>query len=116
MRRLLQGSQAQNTFNSGDSVVETRFAEPSQGWPNSFETHPYDFIGRDVYMSDQERAEHVGAMVEAGYADRVLLSSDLVGKAALKRYEGRGYADVLRRFVPLLEGAGLGEATIRGGS
>lgn len=74
----------------------------------------YDLIGRDAYMSDQERAEYVRAMVEAGYADRVLLSSDLARKAALKRYGGRGYADVLRRFVPLLRGIGLGEATIRG--
>jgi hypothetical protein len=43
LRRLRQGFQAQNTFDNEDSAVETRFAEPSQGWPNSFETHPFDF-------------------------------------------------------------------------
>ena len=55
LRRLRQGFQAQDAFGNGDFVVETRFAEASQGWPNSSETHPNAPNG----LSEPEPGEHV---------------------------------------------------------
>jgi phosphotriesterase-related protein len=52
-----------------------------------------------------------GNRVEAGHADKLLLSADFTGQRTLDG--GPGYGRTLTVFVPLLRKAGVDEATIR---
>jgi phosphotriesterase-related protein len=52
------------------------------------------------------------AVLEAGYEDHILLSSDLGRTQDLKSNWGAGYATVLTVFVPKLRYAGVKEATL----
>jgi phosphotriesterase-related protein len=80
----------------------------------------YDNIGIDWYYPgtdyqtpcDHEQAQAVLALIEAGYADRLLLSSDVFIKMQLMRYGGFGYAHVLRNFLPRLRRVGVEESAI----
>jgi phosphotriesterase-related protein len=75
----------------------------------------YDMVGAELFYADQgvqctsdeEDARHVAALVEAGYGDRVLVSSDVFIKSLLRRYGGPGYGHVLQYFVPRLRRHGL---------
>ncbi|WP_062014531.1 phosphotriesterase [Aureimonas sp. AU4] len=75
----------------------------------------YDMIGMDYYYADQdaqcpsdeENARAIRALVDAGLADRLLLSQDVFLKMMLTRYGGFGYAYVLRHFVPRLMRHGI---------
>lgn len=80
----------------------------------------YDMIGMDYYYADQdaqspsdeENARAIRALVDAGFADRVLLSQDVFLKMMLTRYGGFGYGYVLRHFVPRLLRHGVERAVI----
>ncbi|TFF24816.1 phosphotriesterase [Jiella endophytica] len=80
----------------------------------------YDMIGMDFYYADQdaqspsdeENARAIRTLVDAGFADRVLLSQDVFLKIMLTRFGGFGYAHILRHFVPRLKRHGVDEATI----
>ncbi|MEV7009447.1 aryldialkylphosphatase [Streptosporangium sp. NPDC051022] len=52
-------------------------------------------------------------LVEAGYADRLLLSSGLSKVSEIERYGGAGYSHLFRTFLPRLREAGIDEGTIR---
>jgi phosphotriesterase-related protein len=52
-------------------------------------------------------------LIEAGYADRLLLSQDVCTKVQLKRYGGTGYSYLLETFLPHLRNRGVSEAHIR---
>jgi phosphotriesterase-related protein len=77
----------------------------------------YDMIGMDFFYADQqvqcpsdeEAARAIVRLVEAGYADRILLSHDVFLKMMLTRYGGNGYAYIPRHFLPRLQHHGLGE-------
>ena len=64
--------------------------------------------------TDARQTPIVQAMLDAGYADRVLLSSDFSNSRLLKHNGGPGYAVTLTAFVPLLRKAGVDEKTIHG--
>lgn len=80
----------------------------------------YDMIGMDYYYADQdaqcpsdeENARAIHHLVDAGFADRILLSQDVFLKMMLTRYGGFGYAHVLRHFVPRLKRRGVEDAVI----
>ncbi|MEX6508957.1 phosphotriesterase [Jiella sp. M17.18] len=80
----------------------------------------YDMIGMDYYYADQdaqspsdeENARAIRTLVDAGFADKVLLSQDVFLKMMLTRFGGFGYAHVLRHFVPRLKRHGVDEVTI----
>ena len=75
----------------------------------------YDMVGAEVFYADQgvqctsdeEDARHITALVEAGYGERLLVSSDVFLKSLLRRYGGPGYGHVLQYFVPRLRRQGL---------
>ena len=77
-------------------------------------------IGMDYYYADQdaqspsdeENARAIAALVERGFADRILLSQDVFLKMMLTRYGGFGYGHVLRNFVPRLRRLGMEDAAI----
>lgn len=75
----------------------------------------YDMVGAGLYYADQgvqcpsdeDDAENIAALVRGGFADRLLVSSDIFLKCLLRRYGGPGYGHVLQYFVPRLARHGL---------
>ena len=57
--------------------------------------------------------DNATAMVDAGYEDQLLLSSDLGRPQDFKANWGSGYSTVVTVFVPKLRYAGVKEATIQ---
>ena len=55
----------------------------------------------------------VMTLINAGYADNVMLSSDLARPNAIKRNDGPGYAKTLTVFVPKLKQAGASDEVLR---
>ena len=58
-------------------------------------------------------AEAIPKLIEAGYADRILLSQDVSAKMQLKKYGGTGYSFLLERFLPELRTRGVSEDHIQ---
>ena len=81
----------------------------------------YDMIGSELFYADQgvqctsdeEDAQHIAELVDAGVGPRVLLSSDIFLKSLLRRYGGPGYGHVLQYFVPRLRRYGLDSEAIQ---
>lgn len=71
------------------------------------------FLPHAPDQPDSARVAMFVAMVEAGYEDHLMLSSDLGRVQDLKSNWGAGYATVLSVFVPKLRYAGVKDATIR---
>ena len=75
----------------------------------------YDMIGMDYYYADQsaqspsdeDNARAIRALVDAGYANHLLLSQDVFLKMMLTRYGGFGYGYILKHFLPRLRRHGL---------
>jgi phosphotriesterase-related protein len=59
------------------------------------------------FPSDRVRAKALKVLVDAGIADRLLLSQDVCSKVDLMRYGGFGYGHILRTFSRDLEEAGV---------
>ncbi|GAA1549964.1 phosphotriesterase [Actinomadura kijaniata] len=57
---------------------------------------------------------NVMELLDAGHADRVLLSTGVARMARLRRYGGDGYGYLFDRFLPALRAAGADEATLTG--
>lgn len=64
-------------------------------------------------LTDRERVELVVGLVDAGFADKILLSSSATGAAFGAPANDIPYTHVLSAFGPLLRSAGLGEDTVR---
>lgn len=74
----------------------------------------FDQISKTKYASDEARAEMVKQLVDAGYADQVLLSGDLARKSYLKAYGGGpGWSYLVESFPLVLMDAGLDAPTVR---
>lgn len=75
----------------------------------------YDMVGAELFYADQgvqctsdeEDAANIAALVRGGFAEQLLVSSDIFLKCLLRRYGGPGYGHVLQYFVPRLERHGL---------
>ncbi|MDV8148798.1 phosphotriesterase [Arthrobacter sp. B10-11] len=65
------------------------------------------------YLSDHERAELVLELVEAGHADKIILSGNSIGVAKGLPEYNLPYSHVLTTFVPFLRARGLGEDDAR---
>ena len=72
-----------------------------------------DTVGKTSYAPDTRRVAYVKGLVEAGLADRVLLSCDISRKAYLRKSGGQGYAHLIRIFLPMLLAEGIAPFTIR---
>jgi phosphotriesterase-related protein len=75
------------------------------------------FVGFDrvtiALVSDAQKATTIMAMVEAGYASHVLLSSDFYSGRSLKKNGGPGIAQTVTVFGPMLLKAGMPEAMLK---
>jgi phosphotriesterase-related protein len=90
----------------------------AKGWPKAI-AHAGARIGIDHigsidphYLDDSERVALVIALIEAGYADRIILSSSATGVAFGEAGNDLPYSDVLTKFVPMLQAAGVSQAQI----
>jgi predicted metal-dependent phosphotriesterase family hydrolase len=73
----------------------------------------FDVIGKTHWLLDETRIELLARLVDGGYGDRLLLSTDRCRVSELKVKGGPGYDHLLRSFVPKLRQAGFDEATLR---
>jgi phosphotriesterase-related protein len=63
--------------------------------------------------ADEPQVPMVMALIDAGFSDRVLLSSDLARPNAIKRNGGPGYAKTVTVFLPKLKAAGASDDVLR---
>jgi hypothetical protein len=64
-------------------------------------------------VPDAQKVATILALLEAGYADQLLLSSDFSNRLALKKDGGPGVAQTVTVFGPMLLKAGVSETTLR---
>lgn len=73
----------------------------------------FDRVTLNGTMPDANRVVMAMAMIEAGHADKLLLSSDFYSGPSLKANGGAGFAQTATVFSPMLTDAGLDPATLR---
>lgn len=66
-----------------------------------------DGFAGGAFATDAERVKTLAACLEWGFADRVLITTDICLKCMLGAYGGEGYAHILRNVVPTLRAAGF---------
>lgn len=73
------------------------------------------FIGfdRQGAPGDTQQVPMVIKLLEAGYADNIMIASDLSNIAQTKQGKGPGYARALTVFVPKLKEAGANDAVLK---
>ncbi len=72
----------------------------------------YDSIGQLDKQSDERRADAIVDLIGRGCRDRILLSTDIGKRGALRAYGGQGYDHVITGFLPLLRERGLSREDI----
>jgi len=73
----------------------------------------FDRVTLEATMPDENRVVAAMALVEAGHADKLLLSSDFYNVRSTKAQGGPGLAQTATLFAPMLRAAGMPEATLR---
>jgi phosphotriesterase-related protein len=74
----------------------------------------FDQISKAHFGSDRDRAAMVARLVEAGFVDQLLLSSDLARKSAQPAYGGTpGWTYLVDTFPLMLMDVGLSAPTVR---
>lgn len=64
------------------------------------------------FPSDRERIDGVAALVARGWADQVLISTDVCMKFQLRAYGGDGFGHILDTIVPRMRRAGIPDSAI----
>ena len=72
----------------------------------------FDTVGIPTGLSAETKVAMIVAVLDAGYEDRVLLSSDMAIEGLLMKNGGGGYAIVLTDFLPMLKAAGVKEPVL----
>lgn len=72
----------------------------------------FDTIGKEHYATDTARLRLLLALLNAGHADRVLLSGDTSRHTYLRAEGGHGYGHLFRSFLPRLRAAGVDDDLI----
>jgi len=83
------------------------------GVPLDFKPVRDDGLAGFLWAGTALVADAVPKLIDAGYADRILLSQDVCTKVALKRYGGTGYSYVLEKFLPHLRAKGVADEDIQ---
>jgi phosphotriesterase-related protein len=75
----------------------------------------WDYMGQAPLppAADAQRIESITAVINAGYADHVLLAHDICTKAQLKKNGGGGYTYISNVILPGLRAKGISDETIR---
>jgi phosphotriesterase-related protein len=80
---------------------------------DAFGVTSYDDWEGARFATDVERIDAVLALLDAGFADRLLLSQDVCTKTQLRAFGGPGYNHIERAIVPRLRARGVDEVTLR---
>jgi phosphotriesterase-related protein len=72
----------------------------------------FDRVTIEAIIPDARRAAMLLALLDAGYADQVLLSSDFSSARSLKKNGGAGLAQAATVFAPMLVKAGASQAAV----
>ncbi|WP_352404650.1 phosphotriesterase family protein [Sporanaerobacter acetigenes] len=81
----------------------------------------YDSIGREGYFdletiidipNDNYRVNDIMKLMDAGYANKIMLSADVCTKDMRVKYGGHGYVHIPKYFVPLLRRKGMCQEAI----
>lgn len=73
----------------------------------------FDRVTINAIIPDEKRVAMILAFLDAGHADHLLLSSDFSSGRALRKNGGRGIAQTITAFVPMLAKAGVSETVLR---
>lgn len=73
----------------------------------------FDRVTLEAFLPDADRVVMAMKLIEAGYADQLLLSSDFSNEKALRMNGGPGLAQTATVFGPMLLKAGVPEAMLR---
>jgi phosphotriesterase-related protein len=65
------------------------------------------------FSTDKEEVRVVKDLLDAGYADRVLLCAEVAMKTCYKHYGGWGYSHVYDNIIPWLKSLGASDADIQ---
>lgn len=72
----------------------------------------FDTVGHQLGQGDAKKIELILEVLQAGYEDYILLSSDFAAQRETKFNGGAGYSSVTAVFLPKLRYAGVKDATI----
>lgn len=72
----------------------------------------FDTVGHQLGQGDAKKVALILQVLEAGYEDHILLSSDFAAERETKFNGGAGYSSVTAIFLPKLRYAGVRETTI----
>lgn len=81
----------------------------------------YDLFGQmqvyhaeqeDAGLSDFDRMDRIMELIDAGHADRVLMSHDIFVKMFLAKYGGDGYGHIPRTILPIMAERGVDSGTL----
>jgi phosphotriesterase-related protein len=72
----------------------------------------FDTVGHQLAQGDAKKVALILQVLEAGYEDHILLSSDFASERETKFNGGAGYSSVTAIFLPKLRYAGVKETTI----
>lgn len=67
----------------------------------------FDRVTLEAFVPDADKVTMIVKLIEAGYQDRILLSSDFFQESALKKQGGPGLAQTVTVFAPKLAAAGV---------
>lgn len=73
----------------------------------------YDLVGKGYIYPDARRADGIAELCRRGYADRLLLGTDVCLRTNLRAYGGYGYDYLITRFLPMLRERGVAEEQIQ---
>ncbi|WP_139823738.1 phosphotriesterase family protein [Thalassobacillus devorans] len=72
----------------------------------------FDTIGKNNYRPEQERIEDLLFLLDKGYLNQIMLSTDVTKKSYLRVNGGFGYVYLLDNFIPSLQEKGISEKEI----
>ena len=80
-------------------------------------TIEFDLLGTAFLLEDKVNdirgaVDSVAALINAGFANQILLSQDVCTKTQLKAYGGNGYDYVLEEVVPYLKQIGVADEDV----
>ncbi len=73
-----------------------------------------DTIGKLKYQSDEFRVSLVKALIEAGFKDQILISTDITRLSHLQANGGHSYQYLFQEFIPKLKAADISRDKIDG--
>lgn len=72
----------------------------------------YDAVGQFDKQTDELRAESIATLIEEGFLNRILISTDIAARSRLAIHGGNGYIHLITEFLPKLKAAGVTESQI----